>query len=155
VRASIDSTRPGAARLGARDRERLGGALRGLRVLDPACGSGAFLVYLLERLAALAGAAGDARPVGARRRDILTQSIFGVDVNPTAVWLCELRLWLSVVIDSEEWDPLAVTPVPNLDRHGRVGDALGGPSFEDAPGVPAFDDAPVGGARSPLARLRI
>ncbi len=141
VRASL-----GGTRLGARDRERLGAALRDLCVLDPACGSGAFLVYLLERLADLTGAAGDARPVGVRRRDVLTQSIFGVDVNPTAVWLCELRLWLSVVIDSEERDPLAVTPLPNLDRHVRVGDALGGPAFEDAP---------ADGASAPLARLRI
>jgi hypothetical protein len=135
----------GATRLGAHDRERLGAALHGVRVLDPACGSGAFLVYVLERLADLAGAAGDARSVGTRRRDALTQSIFGVDVNPTAVWLCELRLWLSVVIDSEERDPLAVTPLPNLDRHVRVGDALAGAAFEDAS---------ADGANAPLARLR-
>ena len=126
-------------------RGRLRTALRGLRVLDPACGSGAFLVYTLEQLADLARAGGDKRSVGERRRDILTQSIFGVDVNPTAVWLCELRLWLSVVIDSAERDPLAVTPLPNLDRHIRVGDALGGP---------AFGDVPICGAATALARLR-
>ena len=40
-----------------------------------------------------------------RRRDVLTRSIFGVDVNPTAVWLCELRLWLSVVIDADRERP--------------------------------------------------
>ena len=138
------------AHLGARDRALLGTALVGMRVLDPACGSGAFLVYALERLSDLAGAAGDARAVGERRREVLTRSIFGVDVNPTAVWLCELRLWLSVVIDATEGDPLAVTPLPNLDRHVRVGDALAGPAFGDAQaGDPS---APIGRLRSRYAR---
>ena len=118
--------------LAPHDREQLRGALRQIRVLDPACGSGAFLVHLLERLADLARAAGDERSVGDRRRDALTRSIFGVDVNPTAVWLCELRLWLSVVIDAGESDPLSVAPLPNLDRHIRVGDALAGPAFGDS-----------------------
>ena len=60
-----------------------------LRVLYPACGSGVFLVHALEALAALQCRAGDTRPVALLRRELLTRSIFGVDVNPTAVWLCE------------------------------------------------------------------
>jgi hypothetical protein len=112
---------------GARLREFVGR----LRVLDPACGSGAFLVHLLERLADVLAGAGDERPAGERRRDVLTTSIFGVDVNPTAVWLCELRLWLSVVMDTPEGDVLSLAPLPNLDRHIRVGDALAGPAFDE------------------------
>jgi hypothetical protein len=99
-------------------------ALAELTILDPACGSGAFLVYALERMAELRRVAGDSRGVAEIRRDVLTHSIFGVDKNPTAVWLCQLRLWLSVVIDSELDDPLAVRPLPNLDRNVRVGDSL-------------------------------
>ncbi|MGI8496625.1 MAG: Eco57I restriction-modification methylase domain-containing protein [Gemmatimonadaceae bacterium] len=104
---------------------------RALRLLDPACGSGAFLVHALETVASLVQTCGDPRPTAQIRRDLLTRSIFGVDVNATAVWLCELRLWLSVVIESGETDPDAVTPLPNLDRHVRVGDALEGDSFGD------------------------
>jgi hypothetical protein len=103
-----------------------------LSVLDPACGSGAFLVYALERLAGLARLAGDSRPTSDIRRALLTRSIFGVDRNPTAVWLCELRLWLSVVIESAETDPLNVPTLPNLDRHIRVGDSLSGDAFDTA-----------------------
>jgi hypothetical protein len=105
-------------------------AITHLTVIDPACGSGAFLVYALERLADLARLAGDARPISVVRRELLTRSIFGVDRNPTAVWLCELRLWLSVVIEADEPDPLRVPALPNLDRHVRVGDSLAGDGFE-------------------------
>jgi len=129
----------------AKERACLHTALSGLRVLDPACGSGAFLVHLLERLASLRQATGDDRASGTIRREVLTASIFGVDINPTAVWLCELRLWLSVVIDSGETDPLKVTPLPNLDRHIRVGDALAGDAFGDTVRITA---------PAALARLR-
>ncbi|HKY96291.1 MAG TPA: N-6 DNA methylase [Gemmatimonadaceae bacterium] len=99
------------------------------KVLDPACGSGAFLVHTLEELASLRVKLGDLRPVHSIRRQLVTESIFGVDVNPTAVWLCELRLWLSMAIEDPEIDPLRVLTLPNLDRNIRVGDSLSGEPF--------------------------
>ena len=107
--------------------------VRGLTVLDPACGSGAFLVHLLERITLLRRVTGDARGVASIRRDVLAHAIHGVDVNPMAVWLCELRLWLSVVIESDETPMSAVTPLPNLDRNVRVGDTLSGVAFAEPP----------------------
>lgn len=103
-----------------------------LKFLDPACGSGAFLVHVLERLARLRRLLGDDASPSDIRRAVLTRSIFGVDSNPTAVWLCELRLWLSAVIDCDEPDPMHVTPLPNLDRQIRVGDSLAGSAFSSA-----------------------
>jgi hypothetical protein len=110
--------------------------LRGIRILDPACGSGAFLVHTLERIAALRKENGEAGSNADIRRRVLSSSIFGVDLNPMAVWLCELRLWLSIVIESDETDPMSVSPLPNLDRHIRVGDSLAGGTFDvrDTPG---------------------
>ena len=109
--------------------------LREFTVLDPACGSGAFLVYLLERLTDLHRAAGDSRGLAVIRRDVLSRAIHGVDVNPSAVWLCELRLWLSVVIESDESRMSAVPPLPNLDCNVRVGDTLSGDGFTASPSV--------------------
>ena len=134
------------AALSSDDARRLRRRLATLTVLDPACGSGAFLVHLLERIAELHRLAGDDRPIADVRREVLARAIHGVDVNPTAVWLCELRLWLSVVIESDETRMNAVPPLPNLDCNVRVGDALAGDGFA----------APVSivGAPASLARLR-
>lgn len=109
-------------------------ALSRIKVLDPACGSGAFLVHALERIAALRKEYGESGSVADIRRRVLTSSIFGVDLNPMAVWLCELRLWLSIVIESNEADPMRIAPLPNLDRHIRVGDSLAGGAFDDRGG---------------------
>lgn len=112
------------APLGEESRHALAAALSRLTVLDPACGSGAFLVHALERLTELARLAGDVRPLATVRRELLTRAIFGVDRSAMAVWLCELRLWLAVVIDTDG-DGARVPPLPNLDRNVRVGDSLG------------------------------
>lgn len=134
------------ARRPAADAESLLRALRSLRVCDPACGSGAFLVHALETLAVRIGEAGDARSITARRRAVLSQQIFGVDVDPTAVWLCQLRLWLAVLIDDPGEDPMALAPLPNLDHNVREGDALAGDGFATARWQP--------GAATPALRLR-
>jgi hypothetical protein len=130
IRAMLTGSSPGAAVI-----EALRCRLRSFTVIDPACGSGAFLVFVLERLADLHRTCGDPRTIAAIRRDVLSHAIHGVDVNPTAVWLCELRLWLSVVIESDESRMSAVPPLPNLDCNVRVGDALAGDAFRSAPSL--------------------
>lgn len=129
ARAALEEARAGRV-TDADAAARLRASLEDLRILDPACGTGAFLVHAMTEVSRLLAAAHDDRTEHARRRAILARSIFGVDINPTAVWLCELRLWLSVVVDSPERDPLRVPPLPNLDRHIRCADALAGPAFD-------------------------
>jgi hypothetical protein len=110
-------------------RSRLAARIDELRILDPACGSGAFLVHVLEELSRCrVGLASDLSLHQVRRR-MLTFSLFGVDINPVAVWLCELRLWLSMAIEDPETSPMRVTALPNLDRNIRVGDSLAGDDF--------------------------
>jgi hypothetical protein len=97
--------------------------LRGLTVVDPAVGSGAFLLGALEELIRMRTAAGE--PRGAvLSRDIISGSLFGVDLDATAVRLTELRLWLALVADDTTSRPEEVTPLPNLDGRVRQGDAL-------------------------------
>ena len=97
--------------------------LRRLTVLDPAVGSGAFLLGALEELTRLRRAGGEGPP-GTVRRDVLARSLYGVDLKLTAVRLAELRLWLALVADEAETDLTRIAPLPNLDGHVRQGDAL-------------------------------
>ena len=117
--------------------------LRGITLLDPAAGSGAFLLGALERLAA---ARGGERRAGVRRR-ILERNLFGVDRNPAAVRLTELRLWLAVVASDPAEHPGSVRPLPNLDCLIRQGDSLFDP-------VGTGLRPPTAGIASDLARLR-
>ncbi len=120
-----------------------------IRIIDPACGSGSILVATMEKLAQLRQQLGDVRSISVIRRETLTRSIFGVDIEPMAVWLCELRLWLSVVIDDDAIHPSRVEPLPNLDHHIRVGDALGTDAFD---GPPLIRTAKTTAARERYAR---
>lgn len=106
------------ATLPPEDRRRVRGALERVRVLDPACGSGAFLLGALWRLADALGAVSE-QPSGAVRRQIVGGSLHGVDLLDDAALLCSLRLWLALSVDDDE-----VRPLPNLDRRIRQGDAL-------------------------------
>jgi hypothetical protein len=92
-----------------------------LTLLDPAVGSGAFLLGALERLASIEP---DERSRSARKREVLRRNLFGVDQNGTAVRLTELRLWLAVIADDPAENLDAVSPLPNLDCLIRQGDSL-------------------------------
>jgi hypothetical protein len=98
-----------------------------LRVLDPAAGSGAFLLGALDALTDAwsgLGAGRDARGRARLRRRIVACQLCGVDVNPLAVRLAELRLWLALIADDAEPDTARVTPLPNLNGVVRQGDTL-------------------------------
>ena len=94
--------------------------LRDARVLDPACGSGAFLLGALSRMARARSSLEDAQ-IPETRRDIVARSLFGVDVQSDAALLCALRLWLALVPSQSD---TCVQPLPSLDRQIRQGDAL-------------------------------
>ncbi|MBI4542286.1 MAG: N-6 DNA methylase [Gemmatimonadetes bacterium] len=97
-------------------------AVRSIRVLDPAVGSGAFLLETLAQLEQLRAAHWACESPVERRRSIVRDNLFGVDLDPMAVRLAELRLWLALVVDEDAtWRQVA--PLPNLDQNLRQGDS--------------------------------
>jgi len=109
------------------ERQLVDRALRRLHLLDPAAGSGAFLLVALEHLTTLrCRVAHDGASIDAwrTRREVLRENLFGVDINPIAVRLTELRLWLAVVADDPTVEVSRVEPLPNLDGVVRQGDTL-------------------------------
>src|SRR5262249_53831009 len=98
-------------------------ALLSMTVLDPACGSGHFLLAAARRIAtriARARAGGVASPADYRHalRDVARGCIYGVDRNPMAVELTKVALWIETV---EPGKPLGF-----LDANIRCGDSLVG-----------------------------
>jgi hypothetical protein len=99
-------------------------ALLNIKVIDPACGSGHFLLAAARRLAvALAQVrAGDDQPSEDDRqralRDVVAHCIYAVDRNPMAVELCKVALWIEAI------DP--GKPLSFLDAHIQCGDSLVG-----------------------------
>jgi hypothetical protein len=126
--------------------QRAGRVLGSITILDPAAGSGAFLLCALERLARLA----EPCSLTSRKRRILRRNLFGVDRNATSVRLAELRLWLAVIADDPAERPEGVRPLPNLDCLIRQGDSLFEPSGLEWSGPAALD----GTLAAEIARLR-
>lgn len=104
-----------------------------LKVVDPACGSGAFLITVLRFLVDEWRAAQEVRKqvtkdVATREgemdaviRDILRENIYGVDINPASVELTKLALWLHTARGDK--------PLSSLDTHIRDGNSLIDSSF--------------------------
>lgn len=99
--------------------------LEAVTILDPAVGSGAFLLGALRLLST--PWADSPIALAARKRAIVARNLFGVDRNANAVRLAELRLWLEVIAADPSEDPERVAPLPNLDALLRQGDSLADP----------------------------
>jgi len=106
-------------------------SLMNIKIVDPACGSGAFLVGMLQQITQLRNEL-EARSKLLGRRDVasteyeikkqtIQNCIYGVDIDPGAIEIAKLRLWLSLVVD---YDLEEIEPLPNLDYKLMQGNSL-------------------------------
>ena len=123
----VDNADPQAITL-AQARE-IANTLAGLKAVDPACGSGAFLLGMLQEILALnetlfrAGHTPESQY--AQKLEIISNNIYGADKDGLAVSTAMLRLWLSLAVDFEgDGSP---PPLPNLDLKMVIGDTIAGP----------------------------
>jgi len=137
-----------------RDGEAVLAALRAVRVCDPACGSGAYLLGMLHELLDLRECLFATRKIGAdnahaRKLEIIQHNLYGVDLDPFAVNIARLRLWLSLAVEFEGASP---PPLPNLDFKIEAGDSLAAPDPHAAfAGQGALRDQLVGKFREKKA----
>jgi methylase of polypeptide subunit release factors len=135
-RANEKNALPEAIRKNARQLDRL---LAEITVCDPAIGSGAFPVGMMQEIvkARLTLAAVEGMPeqtVYELKRHAIEHSLYGVDIDPSAIEIARLRLWLSLVVDELEFQ--RIQPLPNLDYKIMQGNSL----LEEFAGVKLFDD---------------
>ena len=96
-----------------------------IRVLDNACGSGAFLLAAANLLFELNRRIDDKLGLGnsdiALKKWILMHNLYGVDINPSGIEIAKLRLWLWL---ADSYEQECVEPLPNIDYNLRVGNSL-------------------------------
>lgn len=103
-------------------------AILSLKVCDPACGSGAFLIkateFLGKELAKVR--TGQSEPPDSNiqhaKRDVLQHCIYGVDLNPMVIELAKVSLWINATVDDR--------PLNFLDHHIKCGNSLIGTTPE-------------------------
>lgn len=113
--------------------------LQKIKVIDPAVGSGAFPVGMMNEIVKaryilylLVGI--DNVNLYDLKRETIENSLYGVDIELSAVDVTKLRFWLSLIVDEENIEE--IRPLPNLDNQIMCGNSLVD-SFE---GVKLFDD---------------
>ena len=95
-------------------------ALEEVKICDPAIGSGAFPMGLLnELLHCREVLSGEHYDRAALKKSIIQNNIYGVDIEKGAVDIARLRFWLSIVVDEE-----TPSPLPNLDYKIMQGNSL-------------------------------
>ena len=116
-------------------------AIDEVAVVDPACGSGAYLLGMMQELvelraAVFPGARQDAPSVYDLKLHVIERNLYGADKDPVAANIAMLRLWLSLAVDYHGDKP---EPLPNLDFKIAVGDTLAAPD----PSAAAQDDMSI------------
>ncbi len=96
--------------------------LKNIKVVDPACGSGAFLVGVLHEIIKARSLLEKTEDFYRLKKEAIENSIYGVDIDIGAVEIAKLRLWLSLVVDEE--NPYRIEPLPNLEYKIMCGNSL-------------------------------
>ncbi len=127
IRAFVDER--DTAGVSVSDAREIGRALDEVTVVDPACGSGAYLLGMMQELVELQtelyNVVQDDKSLYELKLQIISRNLYGADLDPFAVNIAMLRLWLSLSIEYD--DPGDPPPLPNLDFKIVCGDSLLGP----------------------------
>ena len=120
IRQFVLSPEEGVADIPENKKPKLLAALEEVKICDPAIGSGAFPMGLLNELLhcreVLSGEHYDRTEI---KKSIIQNNIYGVDIEKGAVDIARLRFWLSIVVDEE-----TPSPLPNLDYKIMQGNSL-------------------------------
>ncbi len=120
------------------NKEKIDSLLHKIKVADPAVGSGAFLVGMMSEIVKCRSSLNKNKKIFDLKEECIEESLHGVDISPGAVDICQLRLWLSLIVDEENIDD--IKPLPNLDYKIMCGNSL----IEEFDGMKLWDDKWLG-----------
>jgi hypothetical protein len=112
-----------------------------IRIIDPACGSGAFPIGMLQIILSIYERLDTRLDHYKTKLGIIKNNIFGVDIEPMAVEISRLRTWLSLIVDENvnpKGENRGVSPLPNLDFKFVCADSLI-PLIDEQVGKGLFD----------------
>ncbi|RKY40205.1 MAG: hypothetical protein DRP85_09020 [Candidatus Makaraimicrobium thalassicum] len=120
--------------------------LKDIKIVDPAVGSGAFPVGMMNEIVKARSvltvffneSEQENRTNYNFKRETIENSLYGVDIDSSAVDIAKLRFWLSLIVD--ESDITEIQPLPNLDHKIMCGNSL----LEEFEGVKLFDEELLG-----------
>ncbi len=130
--------------------ETLESILHELQIVDPACGSGAFLVGMKQVLTELYRKLG-MTPDYHLKEQIINENLYGVDIKNWAVRVAEFRLWLSLV-EGEEELPEQRPILPNFSFKLNTGDSLVQTLGSDD--IPSFSEIRKGASEQVYQRIK-
>lgn len=123
IRSFVTNPYEEAEKLDGKDIDTLFDALVAVKICDPAIGSGAFPMGLLNELVrceeALVLGKEENKDRAHLKREIIKNNIYGVDIEKGAIDIARLRFWLSLVVDED-----TPSPLPNLDYKIMQGNSL-------------------------------
>ncbi len=116
-----------------------------IKVVDPAVGSGAFPVGMMNEIVKARSILtvfyddniAEERTNYNLKRETIENSLYGVDIDPSAVDIAKLRFWLSLIVDEE--DIKNIQPLPNLDYKIMCGNSL----LEEFEGIKLFNESSI------------
>ena len=128
VEKCVKSLKEGEKLLSEKEAGEMDNLLEAIKICDPACGSGAFLVGMLNEivrlrllLRLLCPSKLSKKSEYQLKKDTIHNCIYGVDIDPGAIEIAKLRLWLMLVVDYEIRE---IEPLPNLDYRLMCGNSL-------------------------------
>jgi hypothetical protein len=117
--------------LSVEEAQKIGNALYNAQIVDPACGSGAFLVgmlhVLMELYSQILKRLNERLNLFKTKKEIINNNLYGADIKDWAVRVAELRMWLTLLVETpdSEIKLKAKKPLlPNLTLKLRCGDSL-------------------------------
>jgi hypothetical protein len=105
-------------------------AIETITILDPGCGSGHFLITVLDELTFILNALTEALSMDVSlfeiKKHIISNNIFGADIEPTASEITKLRMWLSLIEAADFSEESHIEVLPNIEYNILTGNSLVG-----------------------------